>query len=121
MESKEGEGRARRAWEAVPGTAKGAAPLSLPVVGAMARGWTEEALGFWLLWHIEGGFEGLERFGMHRATIFRKIKRFRQAFGEHPDAFELPGVTLDVAAYWAAAAPSEGDATPPPRRGRSKG
>jgi len=104
MESREGEGRARRTWEAVPGTAKLSSPVSLPVVGAIARSWTEELLGFWLTWHIKGGFDGLERWGMNRATIFRKVARFRKTFGAHPDVFELPGVTIDVRKYWAEAA-----------------
>ena len=34
-----------------------------------------DLFGFWLLWHLEGGFEGLERLGMNRATIYRKINR----------------------------------------------
>lgn len=108
MDSREGSGRARRAWDAVPGTAKLDGPaLNVPVVSAVARGRVEEALGFWLLWRIHGGFDGLERFGMHRATIFRKIGHFRQAFGEHPDTFELPGIAVDVVAYWAGAAQAE--------------
>ena len=108
MESREGEGRARKAWEEVPGSAKYAAPVSLPVVGALARTWTEELLGFWLLWHIHGGFDGLERWGMNRATIYRKAGRFRQVFGEHPDVFEMPGIKVDVKAYWAGAAEAAG-------------
>ena len=41
--------------------------------------------------------------GMHRATIFRKVNRFRQIYGVHPDVFELPGVTIDLRTYWAEA------------------
>ena len=70
----------------------------------MLRQVNEDELGFWLRWHIRGGFDGLERYGMHRATIFRKIHRFRQHFGVHPDVFELPGITIDVKAYWEGAA-----------------
>lgn len=108
MSSREDEGRARARWDAVPGMAKYNSPVSLPVVGALARSWTEELLGFWLLWHIHGGFDGLERWGMNRATIFRKVGRFRDAFGEHPDTFEMPGISIDVAAYWADAANAAG-------------
>ena len=108
MDSREGEGRARRAWDEVPGTTKlDGPPLNVSVMSTVARGRVEEAFGFWLLWRIHGGFEGLERFGMHRATIFRKIGHFRQAFGEHPDTFELPGITVDLVAYRAGAADTE--------------
>ena len=37
--------------------------------------------------------------GMSRASIYRRIKLFRIAFGAHPDEFVMPGVTLDLAAY----------------------
>ncbi len=43
--------------------------------------------------------------GMSRASIYRKVKLFRIAFGAHPDEFEMPGITLDLAAFregWAA-------------------
>lgn len=108
MESREGEGRARDAWDQVPGTAKYNAPVSLPVVGALARSWTEELIGFWILWHIRGGFDGLERWGMNRATIFRKIGKFRETFGEHPDTFQMSGISIDVADYWKNAADDAG-------------
>ncbi|MHB1974402.1 MAG: hypothetical protein ACYCR4_08980 [Acidimicrobiales bacterium] len=107
-ESREGEGRARATWDAVPGSSKYTTPISLPIVGAIARSRTEELLGFWLLWHIHGGFDGLERWGMNRATIYRKVGRFRQAFGEHPDVFVMPGIALDIKAYWAGAADAAG-------------
>lgn len=29
----------------------------------------------------------------------RRIKTFRMILGVHPDEFEMPGITLDVAAY----------------------
>jgi hypothetical protein len=43
--------------------------------------------------------------GMSRASIYRRIKLFRLAFDAHPDEFEMPGITLDLAAFregWAA-------------------
>ncbi len=56
--------------------------------------------------------------GFHRATIYRKIKWFRIAFGAHPDEFDMPGVKLDdqlaelldridVGRLWDAASESE--------------
>jgi hypothetical protein len=45
-----------------------------------------DLIGFWALWHLEGGFEGVECFGYSQATIYRKVKRFRRVFGAHPEA-----------------------------------
>ena len=59
--------------------------------------------GFWVVWHLEGGFEGLRATGMSRASIYRRVKLFRIAFGMHPDEFVMPGVTLDLEEYQARA------------------
>lgn len=67
---------------------------------------TEEALeeseliGFWAAWHLAGGFAALERGGWHRATIFRKVRRFRAAFGVHSDEYSFPWIQLDLEAAW---------------------
>lgn len=100
MESAEGQGIARRAWERYASTVnRAAAPALKPFIDAAAAKGAADLLGFWLVWQLEGGFEGLRRNGMSRSTIFRKVGRFRQVTGKHPDEFELPGVTLDVEAY----------------------
>ena len=73
-----------------------------------------DLLGFWILWHLYGGFEGLQEFGYHRATIYRKIKRIRpQVFGVHPDEFTMTGVTIDPKAYWADVEQRSGTSEPP--------
>jgi len=59
-----------------------------------------ELLGFWLTWHLAGGFANLERGGWHRATIHRKIRRFRAEFDRHPDEFRLPWLRLDLQKAW---------------------
>lgn len=100
-ESPEGKGVAKRAWEAyAAGVAKSVGPTLGAAAEPIAREWVVDLLGFWMAWHVYGGFEGLERFGFHRATIYRKIKRFRMAFGQHPDEFTMAGVTIDPEAYW---------------------
>lgn len=108
MDSPEGEGRAKRAWNVYvktvdrhtpPIVRRGAEELVKPI----ARQAVEDAIGFWVIWHLYGGFEGLEEFGLHKSTIWRKIARFRNMTGEHPDVFRMPGVTIDPAAYWASA------------------
>ena len=100
MESPEGKGIARRAWEGYVGAVgKVTAPVLKPAVHMYAAGSMVDLVGFWAMWHLEGGFEGLRRMGMSRASIYRRIKLFRLAFGAHPDEFEMPGITLDLVAY----------------------
>lgn len=102
MPSAEGQGLARTAWEKY---VSGVRKVVEPAVTPLARRWGASAIadlvGFWALWHLHGGFEGLQQLGMGRTTIFRKVKRFRQVFGAHPDELaQLPGIRLDVAGYW---------------------
>ena len=100
MESPEGRGVARRAWDGYTGAiGKVATPALRPLVRLYAAGSIVDLVGFWAVWHLEGGFEGLQRMGMSRASIYRRVKLFRIAFGEHPDTFEMPGITLDLEAF----------------------
>ena len=100
METPEGKGIARRAWDAYAGAVnKVTIPVLTPLVRMYAAGSIVDLIGFWAVWHLEGGFEGLQRMGMSRASIYRRIKLFRIAFGAHPDEFEMPGITLDLAAF----------------------
>ena len=100
MESPEGRGRARRAWDAYVGAVgKVSTPVLRPFVEMYAAGSIVDLIGFWVVWHLEGGFEGLGAMGMSRASIYRRVKMFRIAFGAHPDEFEMPGVLLDLAAH----------------------
>ena len=105
MPSPEGQGLARsrwsRAWDAYAGAVN-----RTPVVQSATR-WlagrkVEDLVGFWLLWHLEGGFEGLQRVGMSRSAIYRRVAAFRSAFGVHPDEFVFPGVAIDLDAYLSA-------------------
>ena len=110
MESPEGRGIARRAWDAYArGVERVAAPVLRPalrpLVHMYAAGSIVDLVGFWAVWHLEGGFEGLQNLGMSRASIYRRIKLFRIAFGAHPDEFEMPGIKLDLVDFregWAA-------------------
>lgn len=100
MESPEGRGVARQAWEAYVGAVgKVATPALRPLVRRYAAGSIVDLIGFWVVWHLEGGFEGLLAMGMSRASIYRRIKLFRIAFGAHPDEFVMPGIELDLAAH----------------------
>ena len=72
-ESPEGQGRARRAWDAYARrVSKVASPVALPLmepaIRRVANTMTVDLLGFWMAWHIYGGFEGLVEFGMHPST-----------------------------------------------------
>lgn len=107
MESPEGRGIARKAWDQYAAfvnktVTPAIAPFVGPAVAPVARQMVEDMIGFWVIWHLYGGFEGLERFGMHKSTIWRKVARFRQMTGQHPDEFKMPGVEIDPAKYWAA-------------------
>jgi len=114
METPEGRGIARRTWERYVGAVgKVTTPAIKPLVVKYAAGSMVDLVGFWVVWHLEGGFEGLQRMGMSRASIYRKIKLFRVAFGAHPDEFEIPGVSLDLVAFrdgWAAIAAEKREA-----------
>lgn len=105
MESSEGLGRARDRWAAYIDS------LDPVIVGAVYddglpffdSDWakeTSELVGFWIAWHLAGGFAALERAGWNRATIFRKARRFRAVFGQHPDEYEFPWITLDLRHEW---------------------
>ena len=108
METPEGRGVARRAWDAYANAVgKVTTPALRPMVQMYAAGSVVDLIGFWAIWHLEGGFEGLQRMGMSRASIYRRIKLFRIAFGAHPDEFEMPGIKLDLVDFrdgWAAIA-----------------
>lgn len=107
MPSPDGQSIAKNRWERAwsayvkavrPVTdplVKPLAPLILPV----ARGATFDLVGFWFVWHTAGGFEGMQsQLGMSRSAIYRRISLFRKVFGEHPDVYRFPGVTIDLEA-----------------------
>lgn len=100
-ESAEGKGIARRAWDSYArGVNRVAGPAIEPLAMAWARHLTEDLIGFWVLWHSLGGFEGLERYGMHKSTIWRKVKKFRMVTGKHPDEYTIAGITIEPPKLW---------------------
>ncbi len=100
MPSPEGKGIARRAWDSYAAAVnKAAAPAVKPLARRIGAARAVDLLGFWLVWHLEGGFDGMQKNGMSRSAIYRRIKMFRKATGAHPDEFKLAGVDLDIAAY----------------------
>lgn len=106
-----GKGKARAAWDAYARTMNRHAPAPVKAYNrSVAAKQVSELVGFWVLWHLYGGFEGMvDRIGMHPTTVWRKVKRFRTVFHQHPDVFEMPGITVDPAAYWAAFGPAADD------------
>ena len=73
-ESVEGKGIARRAWDAYADRVnKMASPALDPVAAAWGRKITEDLVGFWVMWHALGGFEGLQKFGMHKVAHFEQV------------------------------------------------
>ena len=113
MPTPEGEGRAKSAMESAYETyfkANKAVNRRLfaafPELRSALRGYTAarmfDLFGFWLLWRLMGGFEGMQKsLGLSRTGMFRRIAAFREVFGEHPDVYEFPGVTIDPAEFLA--------------------
>jgi hypothetical protein len=105
MDSPDGIGQARKAWDAYSNAVNRVAlPFAKPVIDKVAAGAVVDLMGFWLVWQLEGGYEGLRKTGMSRSAIYRRISLFRRATGYHPDVFEMPGVSIDVASYLAGSA-----------------
>jgi hypothetical protein len=111
MPSPEGEGRAKTAMESAYETyLKANKSVNTRIFGAFPelrtalRGYASARLfdlfGFWVLWRLTGGFEGMQKsLGMSRTGVFRRVAAFREVFGEHPDVYEFPGITIDPAAF----------------------
>lgn len=111
MPSPEGEGRAKHAleqvWDSYYSTNKAvnkslfsALPWLKKALSGQPGSAAVDLFGFWLVWRLFGGFEGLQRhLGMSRSTIYRRISAFRAVFGEHPDVYEFAGVSIDVEAF----------------------
>lgn len=100
-ETAEGKGRARRAWDAYAEAVNRFRPKFIDdAVRDLAVRWTEEMVGFWVAWHLYGGFDGLKRAGWSERTIYRRLKRFRLVFKKHPDEYSMVGVSLDPEAFW---------------------
>lgn len=102
MDSPEGRGIARARWEASPEGQLRTTPGD-PSLGRFAR-WVAaptalDLAGFWVMWHLRGGFEGLRQMGLSRSSIYRRVSTFRRATGMHPDEFVFPGISLDLTAY----------------------
>jgi hypothetical protein len=59
METPDGRGIARRAWEGYVGAVTDVTtPAIEPVVRKYAASSVVDLVGFWAVWHLEGGFEG---------------------------------------------------------------
>lgn len=66
-------------------------PVIDPAARRIAGKLTADAVGFWLMWHLEGGFEGLQRLGMSRSDIYRRLNNFRRIFKGTPMSSNCPG------------------------------
>jgi hypothetical protein len=106
--SPDGQGYAKGRLEQAYSTyLKAVAPVTVPmsnvlkpVLWPFARGLTFDLVGFWVSWHMLGGFDGLRtHLGMSRSAVYRRIAIFRQVVGEHPDVYRFPGIELDVEGF----------------------
>lgn len=109
--SPEGEGRAKSAMESaydaylqtnksVNRRLFGAFPELRDLLRGYASSRMFDMFGFWLLWRLTGGFDGMQKMlGLSRSGMYRRVAAFREVFGEHPDVYEFPGITIDPAAF----------------------
>ncbi len=103
MDSREGVGIARKAWNAYArGVNEAVLPLLEPALKRFSVNKVVDLVGFWCVWHLHGGFDGLVSAGMSERTIYRRVAWFRMAFGEHPDTFKMPGIHLRPDQYYGA-------------------
>lgn len=95
------KGRFDKAWGVYSRAVKAAArPALEPLVRPVGTSVALDLMGFWVAWHLCGGFEGVQKqLGMSRSAVYRRIALFRKVMGAHPDEYVLPGVGLDVEAY----------------------
>jgi hypothetical protein len=108
MPSSEGRGFARRAWdEYVKSVEKAVRPFAANYAATKM----DDLIGFWVVWHTFGGFEGLQNLGYPRTTIFRKIAAFRKLFGYHPDEFIFDGITIQPGVTSASVRDADGNVT----------
>jgi hypothetical protein len=105
MDSPEGLGIARARWDASTdgraGKLVGRGEGIHPLVRRIAAPALLDLTGFWVMWHLRGGFEGLRATGLSRSSIYRRISHFRTATGMHPDEYVFPGIALDLEEYQA--------------------
>ena len=106
MPSPEGIGNAKKAFQSAWAKyAKSLEPITGKISQPLAENVTFDLLGFWIMWQLLGGFEGLQKptseggLGMSRSAVYRRVSMFRKALGSHPDEFTLAGVQISVEAY----------------------
>ena len=101
MPTAEGRGFARQAWAAYEREFNKRVGPSIerafgPSIKGLAASMVADRIGFWCLWHMYGGFDGLQELGFPRTTIFRKVAAFRKTFGAHPDEYVFEGITIEA-------------------------
>ena len=113
MPSPEGEGRAKSAMESAYETyfkvnkaANERLFAAFPELRNLGKGYVGakvlDTMGFWLMWQICGGFEGTQKaLSISKSQMYRRIALFREVFGEHPDVYEFPGITVNPAEFLA--------------------
>lgn len=68
-------------WDALA-TLAGQIPGVTPFAQGIARNTVQRMLGFWVMWHVFGGQDGLlEAEVMAASTMYRQMSEFRAVFG----------------------------------------
>ena len=79
---------------------KAVAQLVTPIAERYASNTVQRLLGFWVVWHLLGGFHGLKAAGWPEPTIYRNKAEFVKAFGTDVGGFmpEVIGALVKEAA-----------------------
>lgn len=82
MAKKKTENRVAGPWDllaTIGGMIPGVSTVSLGIASSTVQ----RLLGFWLMWHLYGGRQGLLAQGvMAESTLYRQIGEFRRLFGQ---------------------------------------
>lgn len=69
-----------------------------PVTQGIAAQTVTRLAGFWVMWNLFGGYDGLRAQGWERTNIWRNRKEFRAVFGVEVEDF-LPKQTADIVGW----------------------
>lgn len=72
------KGGAARMWQAYRGLVD---PMIKPVTDGVAHSIASRLVGFFVTWHLYGGYDGLVGAGWNRTAVWRNRQEFRKVFG----------------------------------------
>lgn len=82
-------------WDTYMGVVQGVAG---PAVGQIAASTVTRLVGFWLMWHLMGGYEGMRALGWGKTATWKNRIQFREVFGVEVEDF-MPEQAAEVLAW----------------------